>query len=239
MAGKTAQTPWTTVGEEKRSAVRQLFAEISSTYDLMNSAMSFRLHHRWRRAAATMLWLRPGERALDLCCGTGDFARPLAERVGKSGLVAGLDFCLPMLDRARKKRVPMFLMAGDACRLPVKSASFDAVTIGWGLRNVSDLPLALSECRRVLASGGRMVSLDMALPRSSFLRSVSGLTCQRFVPILGGLLGKKQAYQHLPQSTLRFASREELAEAMKGAGFRNVRWRDLFFGNICIHYGEK
>lgn len=154
-------------------------------------------------------------------------------------MVAGLDFCLPMLERARKKRVPMSLLAGDACCLPLRSESFDAITIGWGLRNVSDLPAALAECHRVLSPRGRMVSLDTAVPRSGFLRSISGVACQRLAPILGSLVGKRQAYHYLPQSTLRFASREELAEAMKAAGFRNIRWRDMFFGNICIHYGEK
>lgn len=239
MAGKTARTPWTTSGEEKRSAVRELFADISATYDLMNSAMSFRLHHRWRRAAVDMLQLLPGEKALDLCCGTGDFAAPLAKKVGVEGTVAGLDFCFPMLEKARNKRVPMSLLAGDACRLPFRSGSFDVVTVGWGLRNVADLSAALSECHRILSQRGRLVSIDMALPSSRLIRTFSQFAFQKLVPFLGSLIGKREAYQYLPQSTLRFPSREELADEMKTAGFRHVRWKDLFLGNICIHYAEK
>ncbi len=239
MSGNATQPPWTAAGEEKSSAVKRMFAEISPTYDLMNSAMSLRLHHRWRRAAVRLLNLRYGDAAVDVCCGTGDFARPLRAAVGPIGTVVGVDFCLPMLDRGRGKGVPMVLVSGDAVRLPLASSSFDAVTVGWGLRNVSSLQLVLSEIFRVLRPGGRFATIDMAVPSSRSAKWLSALAFRRGVPLLGSLLGKREAYTYLPESTQLFASRDEMSQLMRDAGFKNVRWLDLFFGNICIHYGEK
>jgi demethylmenaquinone methyltransferase / 2-methoxy-6-polyprenyl-1,4-benzoquinol methylase len=222
-------------GQEKRAAVRQMFGEIAPTYDLLNSIMSLRLHHRWRAAAVRKLEIQAGEQALDLCCGTGDFITPLL-RTGAR--VVGMDFCMPMLQVARKKGFHGLSLA-DACNLPLRSESVDAVTVGWGIRNVPDIDAAHAEIARVLKSGGRFVSLDMAQPRGAFLRGASHLVFNKLVPLMGSLFGKTKAYTYLPKSTEKFWSREQLAESMGRAGMTEVGFKDLFFGNICMHWGRK
>lgn len=232
------QAPWMAQGQEKRKAVQGMFADIAPSYDLLNSLMSLRLHRRWRAFAVASLNLKPGESALDLCCGTGDFLIPLRKAVSANGLLVGSDFCLPMLDRARAKD-PAPLSLGDACQLPFASDSFDAVTVGWGIRNVPDIDRAHQEIFRVLKPGGRFVSLDMARPKGRVIRGFSEWTFNKVIPKLGAIFGKTQAYTYLPQSTQRFMSREQLRDSMAQAGFAHVTWRDLFFGNICMHLGEK
>ena len=263
---------WQAEGERKRTAVRGMFSSIAPGYDRMNGLMSFGLHHRWRGFAVSRLALKPGDRVLDVCCGTGDFMLPLRRAVGPEGRVVGVDFCLPMLEGARDKladrtssplgegRVGVLapsdrlstpplplprgrgsdLALGDACRLPLASSTFDAVSVGWGLRNVPDLDAALHEAARVLRTQGRFVSLDMARPRNSLVRWTAEFSLRRVLPLLGRLLGlKEDAYAYLPESTLRFASRETLAAAMERAGFVDVAHRDLMLGNLCVHWGRK
>jgi demethylmenaquinone methyltransferase/2-methoxy-6-polyprenyl-1,4-benzoquinol methylase len=215
-----------------------MFADIAPSYDLLNSMMCLRLHRRWRALAVSRLQLQPGQSALDVCCGTGDFLIPLRRAVGPGGLLVGSDFCLPMLDLARKKD-PAPLSLGDACCLPFADSTFDAITVGWGIRNVPDIDRAHREAFRVLKPGGRFVSLDMARPRGRLIRSLSEWTFRTITPRLGALFGKTSAYRYLPESTQRFMSREELKTSMESAGLTNVNWRDLFFGNICIHEGQK
>ena len=233
------QAIWQTEGVKKRSAVRGMFAEIAPTYDLLNSLISFRLHHRWRSFAVRQLHLGEGNRTLDVCCGTGDFMRPLRKAVGKSGKVFGIDFCLPMLELAVRKQVPGPVGLGDACQLPIVDGALDGVSVGWGIRNVPDIDQAHRELWRVLKSGGRFVSLDMAVPNNKLVRSASAWTFNRLVPKLGSLFGKTQAYTYLPKSTERFLSREELKASMEKAGFTQVGYKSLFFGNICVHWGTR
>lgn len=233
----TTEPIWSTEGAEKRSAVKRMFAEIAPVYDLLNGLMSLSLHGRWRALAVGKLNLRPGGSALDVCCGTGDFMKPLRKAVGGSGAVCGLDFCAPMLDRAKAKGFGE-LMLGDACNLPVASESFDAVSVGWGIRNVPDIDRAHREAFRVLRPGGAFVSLDMARPRS-LAGKVSGKLANVAVPLLGRLFGKGEAYTYLPKSTQRFMSREQLAESMRNAGFQDVGWKDMMFGNVCAIWGSK
>ena len=245
---------WKAEGEGKRTAVRGMFGSIARGYDRMNGLMSLGLHHRWRGFAVSRLELKPGDRALDVCCGTGDFMLPLRAAVGVEGRVVGVDFCLPMLEGARGKLSsppsPLSktshlergsdLALGDACRLPVASGVFDAVSVGWGLRNVPDLAAALGEAARVLKSGGRFVSLDMARPHNPIVRKAAEFGLRRVLPLLGKCLGLEgDAYAYLPESTLRFASRETLAAAMRRAGFVDVAIRDLMLGNLCVHWGRK
>lgn len=216
-----------------------MFAAIAPTYDVCNSLMSLRAHHRWRRAAVSALNLKAGDTVADICCGTGDFFKPLRQAIGASGKLIGLDFCLPMLERSAVKDELAGRALGDAGRLPLRSACVDAVTVGWGIRNVPDIDAAHAEIFRVLKPGGRFVSLDMAVPKSALVRAMSNLFTRRGLPILGALFKQREAYTYLPESTQRFKAREELKASMEAAGFTNVTFRDFFFGNICMHLGVK
>ena len=214
-----------------------MFAEIAPSYDRVNGLLSFNLHRRWRSIAVDTLNVVPGDLVLDICCGTGDFAAELAARGAR---VYGLDFCLPMLALATQKGIER---AGwglaDACRLPLRAGELDAVTVGWGLRNVPDLDGALAEAARVLKSGGRFVSLDMARPETPVLGRIAEKAFHVMAPLIGKLFGHSDAYTYLPKSAERFASRAELREKLEAAGFARVYSRSFMFGNICLMGGVK
>lgn len=229
---------WNQVGSGKRAAVQSMFADIAPSYDRLNGLISLSLHRKWRTIAVQMLELHPGDTALDICCGTGDFMIPLRQAVTSKGRVFGSDFCEPMLQGAVAKGLQE-LSLGDACNLPFASECCDAVTVGWGIRNVPNADEAHFEIVRVLKPGGRFVSVDMARPHGLLLRAISGVLFNSIVPLLGTLFGKTDAYRYLPQSTQRFKTREQLDDSMMRAGFVNVTHRDLMMGNICIHYGRK
>lgn len=237
----SVSTPvWQTEGAAKRQSVQRMFAEIAPSYDRVNGILSLSLHTRWRAAAVQQLGLRPGDRALDLCTGTGDFLRPLLNAVGEGGSVIGADFCLPMLEGAQEKHLTRDgLVLADASSLPFQDGVFDAVTVGWGIRNVPDIDQAHREIARVLKPGGRFASLDMARPRGPLLAGISRFVFHTVSPMVGRLLGKSEAYTYLPKSTDRFWSREELSESMRKAGFNDVRTQDFMLGNICLHLGTK
>lgn len=236
MAVAAEERIWTTEGAQKRATVQRMFAEIAPTYDLLNGVMSLSLHGRWRTFAVSLLELRPEDTALDVCCGTGDFLALLRR---KGIRAAGIDFCLPMLDKAAEKLGARPVSLGDACQLPVVSRAVDAVTVGWGIRNVPDIDAAHREIVRVLKPGGRFVSLDMARPNNRLIRASSEFIFNTLVPRLGTLFGKTQAYTYLPKSTQRFWSREQLSASMESAGLVDVRFKDLMLGNICVHFGRK
>ncbi len=233
------QAIWQAEGVQKRAAVQSMFGQIAPTYDRLNGLISFNLHHRWRAYAVSRLHLKSGDTALDVCCGTGDFMLPLRNKVGAQGKVVGVDFSLPMLQVACKKQVPGPVNLGDACRLPIQTSSIDAVSVGWGIRNVPNIDQAHREFFRVLKPGGWFVSLDMARPRIGLMRAASEFVFNRLVPWLGSKFGKTEAYTYLPKSTQKFSTREELKESMIAAGFTEVAYKDLFFGNVCCHWGRK
>lgn len=231
--------PWLATGTDKRESVRALFADVAPSYDLINSLMCFRLHHRWRRYAVKSIGIGGGDSVLDVCCGTGDFLTQIRAAVGRQGTVIGLDFCPPMLTKAVEKGVDALLVVGDACSLPFRNEQFDAVTVGWGLRNVPDIHKAVSEAHRVLKRGGRFLTLDMARPKSGFIGKVSEFIFHHVVPFLGRLFGKTEAYTYLPKSTLQFLSRDEMTALFAQVGFSTIKQKDFFLGNICMHWGVK
>ena len=221
-----------------------MFDRIAGVYDLMNTAMTAGMHHRWRERAADRAELSPGDAALDLCCGTGDLALELAWRVGAEGRVVGCDFSDRMLELARRKAgergaSQLRIEWADALELPYAEGSFDAVTVGFGARNLADLERGLAEMARVLKPGGRAVILEITQPRRRPLSTFYSLWFDRLVPLLGAAAGDRDAYAYLPESVRRFPSPAGLAAAMAGAGLERVRYLLLAGGIIAIHSGVK
>jgi demethylmenaquinone methyltransferase/2-methoxy-6-polyprenyl-1,4-benzoquinol methylase len=229
--------------EEFASEVRGMFDRISGVYDLMNSAMTAGLHHEWRQRAVDRAEVGPGSDALDICCGTGDLALELRRRIGPDGRVVGSDFSEPMLDLARRKSgeegLPVEFGWADALDLPYGDASFDAVTIGFGARNLADLPKGLSEMARVLRPGGRLVILEITRPQREPLASFYSLWFDRLIPVIGSLAGDSDAYSYLPNSVRTFPEPQRLAGMIDTAGFTEIRWLLLAGGIIAIHSATK
>lgn len=216
------------------SDVRTMFDRISPVYDAMNRVMTAGLDQRWRRLAAGSV-VSPGDRVLDACCGTGDLALA-AEAAG--GSVTGLDFSRAMLERARRKSRTVEWVEGDVTALPFEDASFDAATVGFGIRNVPDLEAGLRELGRVLRPGGRIACLEITRPRG-LLRPFFGVWFDRVVPLLGRVLPGGAAYTYLPASVRRFPGPGDLGAAFERAGFRDVRWQLLAGGIVALHVGTK
>jgi len=212
--------------------VRTMFDRIAPVYDVMNRVMTAGLDQRWRRATVRAV-VEPGDRVLDAACGTGDLAI-IAARAGAT--VTGLDFSEPMLERARKKAPWIGWMRGDLLALPFDDESFDAATVGFGIRNVADLPRALEELRRVLRPGGRLGILEITRPRGP-LRVFYSLWFDRIVPLLGKVLPGGEAYAYLPASVRRFPGPDDLAAQM--AGFRDVHYRLFAGGIVALHTGVR
>jgi demethylmenaquinone methyltransferase/2-methoxy-6-polyprenyl-1,4-benzoquinol methylase len=215
-------------------AVRRMFDRIAPVYDAMNRMMTAGLDQRWRRLTAAAV-VRPGDDVLDACCGTGDLA-VAAARAG--GRVTGVDFSEAMLERARRKAPEVEWIRGDLLELPFGAASFDAATVGFGVRNVDDLQRALSELRRVLRPGGRVGILEITRPRGP-LAPFYRFWFDGVVPLLGKLLPGGSAYTYLPASVRRFPGPEELAEMIAAAGFRDVRVRLFAGGIVALHTADR
>jgi len=214
-------------------AVRSMFDRIAPVYDPMNRIMTGGLDLRWRRLAAVAA-VRPGDRVLDAACGTGDFA--VADLRAGARRVTGLDFSERMLERARRKEPRVEWVQGDLLALPFDAATFDAATVGFGVRNVADLELALRELRRVLVPGGRVAILEITRPRGP-LRPFFRLWFDKAVPLLGRLLPGGSAYTYLPASVRRFPDAESLTRLMRDAGFGNVEVRLLAGTIVALHTG--
>jgi len=212
--------------------VRTMFDRIAPVYDAMNHLMTAGLDRRWRRVAAEAV-VRPGDSVLDACCGTGDFALADARAGGR---VTGLDFSERMLERARAKSSAVEWVQGDALALPFEDGSFDAATVGFGVRNLEDLERGLVELRRVLRPGGRLGVLEITRPRGG-LAPFYRLWFEKGVPLVGRVVSGSSAYTYLPASVRRFPGPEDLAGLLRKAGFADVRYRLFARGIVALHLG--
>jgi demethylmenaquinone methyltransferase/2-methoxy-6-polyprenyl-1,4-benzoquinol methylase len=217
-------------GQLAPDAVRRMFDRISPVYDPMNRLMTAGLDRRWRRITAETV-VRPGDRVLDACCGTGDLAVAAREAGGK---VTGLDFSERMLERARRKAPELEWVRGDLLALPFDDATFDAATVGFGVRNVADLERALAELRRVVRPGGRLGVLEITRPRG-VLAPFYRFWFDGVVPLLGKLLPGGSAYTYLPASVRRFPDPDQLSGLIGAAGFGQVGYRLFAGGIVALH----
>ncbi|MEO8291315.1 MAG: ubiquinone/menaquinone biosynthesis methyltransferase [Gaiellaceae bacterium] len=216
------------------SEVRAMFDRISPVYDAMNRAMTAGLDRKWRQITAQAV-VRPGDDVLDACCGTGDLALAAAQAGGR---VTGVDFSEQMLVRARRKSDEVEWVQADVTQLPFVAASFDVVTVGFGIRNVPDLDAGLAELARVLRPGGRIGCLEITRPDGA-LRPFFRLWFDGLVPLAGKVLPGGRAYAYLPASVRRFPGPADLAGAMRRAGFEDVVWRLLGGGIVALHLARK
>jgi demethylmenaquinone methyltransferase/2-methoxy-6-polyprenyl-1,4-benzoquinol methylase len=226
--------------------VREMFAGIAARYDLLNHLLSGNTDKRWRRLVASRLQdmlSGEGSRALDVACGTGDLSLALAA-AATSAFIVGVDFCRPMLEIAAHKSTasephPLFVEA-DALQLPFDDESFDAVSIAFGLRNLSSVEGGLKELRRVLKPGGRAAILEFSSPRVPCFRTLFRFYFTRVLPLVGGIIsGSRGAYEYLPDSVARFPDQERLAALMRGVGFEEVEYQNLTGGIAALHLGTR
>jgi demethylmenaquinone methyltransferase / 2-methoxy-6-polyprenyl-1,4-benzoquinol methylase len=225
---------------QRSKFVVQMFGAIADHYDLMNRVMTFGQDGRWRRQAAEVAGLRPGDTVIDVATGTGDLAFEVAEHVLPGGHVVGLDVTEQMLAVARRKAagksLPVAFELGDALRLDYPDGRFDAATCGFGIRNVDDRQGALAEMTRVVRPGGRVVILELTPPANPLARRYM----DEVVPRLGGVIARaREAYTYLPESVQDFPSAETLGRMMQAAGLRKVTYRLLNFGTVALHWGTK
>jgi len=218
-----------------------MFDRIARVYDLMNAVMTAGMHGSWRDRAAELSAVGPGQHALDVATGTGDLAFALERRIGRQGRVVACDFSEAMLALAVKKgskrAASVRFECADALALPYPDSSFDAATVGFGARNLSDLAKGLSELVRVVKPGGRVVVLELTTPERPPLSWFFRLWFERAVPALGRLAGDADAYSYLPRSVRRFPGPEELAARLAAAGLVDVRYLTTAGGIIAIHVG--
>jgi len=226
-------------GTLEEPQVEAMFDRIAGVYDLMNSLMTAGLHHRWRRRAVDLARVGPGDSALDVASGTGDLAIELASRVGGAGSVIGSDFSEQMLARARVKAPNLEWQQANALQLPYETDQFDAVTVGFGARNFSELDRGLAEMVRVVRPGGRVVVLEITTPTRPPLSSFFRLWFDRLVPLIGRIAGDPDAYSYLPSSVRRFPDARTLASRLSEAGLSDVAYLLTAGGIIAIHSGTK
>jgi demethylmenaquinone methyltransferase/2-methoxy-6-polyprenyl-1,4-benzoquinol methylase len=229
---------------EKARHVRAVFDSVADKYDLMNDLMSAGVHRLWKRFALSQTGLRPGQAALDVAGGTGDLAAGMARQVGEQGLVVLSDINAAMLEVGRNRlmdrglvRNVRFALANAEC-LPFEDESFDCVTIGFGLRNVTDKPAALRSMRRVLRPGGRLLVLEFSRPVVPGLGPIYDTYSFRVLPWLGRrVAGDADSYQYLAESIRRFPDQPTLLRMMQEAGLEDCRCHNLSGGIVALHKG--
>jgi demethylmenaquinone methyltransferase/2-methoxy-6-polyprenyl-1,4-benzoquinol methylase len=231
---------------EKRSLVQNHFDAVAKKYDMMNTLLSFGIHHYWKRTAIGLLGLREGETVLDICGGTGDLAVLAAKQIGPSGRVALYDINRAMMAAGRYKsthaeeRLRVLYVQGDAEHAALASDCFNAAIAGFGIRNLTDREEGLREIYRVLKPGGRFVCLEFSQPTAGWFRFLYDFYSFRAIPVLGRLIaGSKEVYTYLPESIRLFPSPVELVQTLDEIGFCRISYRRLTNGIACIHSGLK
>ncbi|HEX7473822.1 MAG TPA: ubiquinone/menaquinone biosynthesis methyltransferase [Candidatus Limnocylindrales bacterium] len=218
-----------------------MFDEIAPVYDRMNSIMTLGRDAAWRRAAVEATALGPGDAVIDVACGTGKLAEALAEEVGPFGRVLAVDLAPGMIAEAtahHRDLVQLEFQVGDALALPVADASFDAATIAFGMRNLPDFAAGFAELARVVRPGGRVVCLELSVPRPRVWGRIFQGMFRRSAPVLGSVFGRGAAYRYLPTSLDGFPTPDELVRTMLGAGLTAVFYRSLGLGSVALHVGR-
>ena len=230
---------------EKGERIRAMFGSIAPRYDLLNRLLSLGIDRRWRRFAVGQIGLTGAGRVLDVATGTGDVALEIAAQTPASVSIVGVDFCPEMVELGRVKveasrhagRIE--LQVAPCEEIPFEDFSFDAATISFGIRNVVDRAKGLSEMRRVLKVGGRIVILEFSTPTSPLFRSLYHFYFLKVLPVIGGVFSRESAYRYLPDSVMEFPSREKFKAMMTEVGFRDVRHVDLTGGIATVYIGTR
>jgi demethylmenaquinone methyltransferase / 2-methoxy-6-polyprenyl-1,4-benzoquinol methylase len=231
--------------QSKEERVHHVFEKIYENYDKMNSVISFQQHIKWRNDTMKKMNVQPGSKALDVCCGTADWTIALADAVGPTGEVAGLDFSQNMLKIGQEKVKELGLnyvklIHGNAMELPFPSDSFDYVTIGFGLRNVPDYLQVLKEMHRVLKPGGIAVCLETSQPTMFGYKQLYYFYFRFVMPVFGKLFAKSyKEYSWLQESARNFPGMKELAGLFEKAGFNKIKYKPYSGGVAAVHIGEK
>jgi demethylmenaquinone methyltransferase/2-methoxy-6-polyprenyl-1,4-benzoquinol methylase len=232
--------------KDKARRVRAVFDSVADRYDLMNDLMSGGAHRLWKRFTLSLTALRPGQRALDLAGGTGDLAAAMARQVGRSGLIVLSDINASMLQRGRDRLTDRGVVGNiqyvqaDAERLPFASSQFDCVTIGFGLRNITDKAAALASIQRVLKPGGQLLVLEFSQPVVPAVARLYDAYSFNVLPVLGKVVaGDADSYRYLAESIRRHPDQETLLGLMAAAGFDDCRYHNLMAGIVAVHRGYK
>jgi len=230
---------------EKQRLVRGVFDSVATRYDLMNDLMSMGMHRLWKRFTLAQTGLRPGQRALDVAGGTGDLARGMAEQVGPGGLVVLSDINWAMLEQGRNRLLDagvagnVSYLQGDAQFLPFADDSFDCITIGFGLRNVTDKDLALRSMFRVLRPGGQLLVLEFSHPVSALSPFYDAYSF-RVLPLMGKLVANDpDSYRYLAESIRKHPDQQTMIQMLQEAGFERCRYHNLTGGIVALHRGYK
>jgi demethylmenaquinone methyltransferase/2-methoxy-6-polyprenyl-1,4-benzoquinol methylase len=233
------------VGDKARR-VRAVFDSVANRYDLMNDLMSMGVHRLWKRFAVELAGIRPGQRVLDLASGTGDLAARFAALVGPQGQVIMSDINAAMLEQGRMRMADQGLVGNvgyaqiDAEQLPFPDNSFDCITIGFGLRNVTDKQRALTAMQRALKPGGRVLVLEFSQPVSKPFKSIYDLYSFKLLPLIGRVVANdEQSYRYLAESIRMHPDQETLKSMMEQAGLERCDFHNLTGGVVAIHRGFK
>jgi demethylmenaquinone methyltransferase/2-methoxy-6-polyprenyl-1,4-benzoquinol methylase len=236
------RVPW----NEKQSRVRSVFDSVAGNYDLMNDLMSAGAHRLWKEFTLSLAQLRPGQRALDVAGGTGDLTTGLARQVGKSGVVILSDINAAMLGEGRDRLIDAGVVGNVSCvlanaeKLPFADSQFDCVTIGFGLRNVTDKAAALADMRRVLKPGGQLLVLEFSTPVMPLLKPLYDLYSFRVLPMLGKLVARDaDSYRYLAESIRMHPDQETLLGMLRDAGLEDCRYHNLSGGIVAVHRGYR